>query len=38
MLRSAALTYAKLSNAQIYTRVSIGGMMQTYRSAHPHAR
>jgi integrase/recombinase XerC len=32
------LGHAKLSTAQIYTRVSAGRMMQTYRSAHPHAR
>jgi integrase/recombinase XerC len=32
------LGHAKLSTAQIYTRVSVGRMMQTYRAAHPHAR
>jgi site-specific recombinase XerD len=32
------LGHAKLSTAQIYPRVSVGRMMQTYRSAHPHAR
>ncbi|HKH99705.1 MAG TPA: tyrosine-type recombinase/integrase [Candidatus Sulfotelmatobacter sp.] len=31
------LGHAKLSTAQIYTRVSVGRMMQTYRAAHPHA-
>jgi integrase/recombinase XerC len=30
------LGHAKLSTAQIYTRVSIGRMMQTYRGTHPH--
>jgi len=32
------LGHAKLSTAQIYTRVSIGRMMQTYKAAHPHAQ
>ena len=32
------LGHAKLSTAQIYTRVSVGRMMQTYRAAHPHAK
>jgi site-specific recombinase XerD len=32
------LGHAKLSTAQIYTRVSVGRMMQTYKAAHPHAR
>jgi integrase/recombinase XerC len=32
------LGHAKLSTAQIYTRVSVGRMMQTYRTAHPHAK
>ncbi len=31
------LGHAKLSTAQIYTRVSVGRMMQTYNAAHPHA-
>jgi hypothetical protein len=30
--------HARLSTAQIYTRVSVGRMMQTYNAAHPHAR
>jgi hypothetical protein len=29
------LGHAKLSTAQIYTRVSVGRMMQTYNAAHP---
>jgi integrase/recombinase XerC len=32
------LGHAKLSTAQIYTRVSVGRMMDTYNRAHPHAR
>jgi integrase/recombinase XerC len=32
------LGHARLSTAQIYTRVSVGRMMQTYRSSHPHAK
>lgn len=32
------LGHARLSTAQIYTRVSVGRMMQTYNRAHPHAR
>jgi integrase/recombinase XerC len=32
------LRHAKLSSAQIYTRVSVGRMMDTYNRAHPHAR
>jgi hypothetical protein len=32
------LGHAKLSIAQIYTRVSVGRMMQTYNAAHPHAK
>jgi site-specific recombinase XerD len=32
------LGHARLSTAQIYTRVSIGRMMKTYKAAHPHAR
>jgi integrase/recombinase XerC len=32
------LGHAKLSTAQIYTRVSVGRMMQTYNRAHPHAK
>lgn len=31
------LGHAKLSTAQIYTRVSVGRMMQTYNATHPHA-
>ncbi|MFY9558663.1 MAG: hypothetical protein WAQ52_00375 [Terriglobales bacterium] len=31
------LGHAKLSTAQIYPRVSVGRMMQTYNAAHPHA-
>jgi integrase/recombinase XerC len=32
------LGHAKLSTAQMYTRVSVGRMMQTYNLAHPHAK
>jgi integrase/recombinase XerC len=31
------LGHAKLSTAQIYTRVSVGRMMKSYNAAHPHA-
>ena len=31
------LGHARLSTAQIYTRVSVGRMMHTYNRAHPHA-
>jgi integrase/recombinase XerC len=31
------LGHARLSTAQIYTRISVGRMMETYRKAHPHA-
>jgi integrase/recombinase XerC len=31
------LGHARLSTAQIYTRVSVGRMMETYKLAHPHA-
>ncbi|PYV72723.1 MAG: hypothetical protein DMG96_25145 [Acidobacteria bacterium] len=31
------LGHSKLSTAQIYTRVSIGRMLNVYRNAHPHA-
>lgn len=31
------LGHARLSTAQIYTRVSVGRMMHTYNKAHPHA-
>jgi integrase/recombinase XerC len=31
------LGHARLSTAQIYTRVSVGRMMQTYNKAHPHS-
>jgi hypothetical protein len=32
------LGHPKLSTAQIYTRVWVGRMMETYRKAHPHPR
>lgn len=32
------LGHARLSTAQIYARVSVGRMMETYRKAHPHAK
>ncbi len=35
---AALLGHAKLSTAQMYTRVSVGRMMQTYNMAHPHAK
>lgn len=35
---AALLGHARLATAQIYTRVSVGRMMQTYNAAHPHAR
>lgn len=31
------LGHARLSTAQVYTRVSVGRMMQAYNKAHPHA-
>jgi hypothetical protein len=31
------LGHTRLSTAQIYTRVSVGRMMQTYNQAHPHS-
>ena len=31
------LGHARLSTAQIYTRVSVGRMMRTYNKAHPQA-
>jgi len=36
-LISRLLGEAKLSTAQIYTRVSVGRMMEVYKRAHPHA-
>jgi site-specific recombinase XerD len=35
---AAMLGHARLSTAQIYTRVSPVGMMDVYRKSHPHAR
>ena len=35
---ASLLGHARLSTAQIYTRVSVGRMMQTYKAAHPHAK
>lgn len=35
---AALLGHARLSTSQVYTRVSIGRMMQTYNRAHPHAK
>ncbi len=35
---SKILGHERLSTTQIYTRVSVGRMMKTYRAAHPHAR
>jgi site-specific recombinase XerC len=34
---ASLLGHARLS-AQIYTRVSVGRMMDTYNRAHPHAK
>jgi integrase/recombinase XerD len=35
---SRLLGEAKLSTAQIYTRVSVGRMMEVYKGAHPHTK
>jgi integrase/recombinase XerC len=35
---AAMLGHARLTTAQIYTRVSAGRMMETYRRAHPHTK
>ena len=35
---SQLLGHAKLSTTQVYTRVSVGRMMRTFRAAHPHAQ
>jgi integrase/recombinase XerC len=34
---ASMLGHVKLSTSQIYTRVSVGRMMQTFNNAHPHA-
>jgi site-specific recombinase XerD len=35
---AALLGHSKLATAQIYTHVSTGRMMRSYKAAHPHAR